>query len=158
MSIVYRSVQIPSDLLEALGDTSELFWSDPAIEPIIHDAIRAWLKNPPSTTPQQPAIASNKAGYQWKQVFLPAGTRLRASFARKPYFAVVTGNRIRHGTQNLSPSAFANLHGSGTRNAWHTIWLRFPGNEQWLLADTCRARQNAALASLFGSGTQKPSA
>jgi len=118
VSIVYRSVQIPSDLLEALGDTSELFWSDPAIEPIIHDAIRAWLKNPPSTTPQQPAIASNKAGYQWKQVFLPAGTR----------------------------------------NAWHTIWLRFPGNEQWLLADTCRARQNAALARLFGSGIQKPSA
>ncbi|MES2114368.1 MAG: hypothetical protein V4578_04415, partial [Pseudomonadota bacterium] len=40
------------------------------------------------------------------------------------------------------------------RNAWKAIWLRFPGSEQWLLADVCRAQQNAAIARLFGGDAQ----
>ena len=51
----------------------------------------------------------------------------------------------------LSPSAFANLRGSGHRNAWKALWLRFPGSEQWILADTCRAQQKALIARLFGA-------
>jgi hypothetical protein len=41
--------------------------------------------------------------------------------------------------------------GCGNRNAWKVIWLRFPGNEQWVLADVCRTRQNAAIARLFAA-------
>ena len=41
MAILYKSVYVPSDLLEALGDDTGIWWSDPAIEPVIHDAIRA---------------------------------------------------------------------------------------------------------------------
>jgi len=30
------------------------------------------------------------------------------------------------------------------------IWLRFPGNDDWLLADVCRAARKAAIARLLG--------
>jgi len=58
---------------------------------------------------------------------------------------------IRHEDQPISPSKFANLHGSGNRNAWKVIWLRFPGSEQWVLADTCRTLQKAETMRMFGA-------
>jgi len=57
------------------------------------------------------------------------GTRLRAASKRDQYFGTVRGNEIRYEEQSLSPSGFANLRGSGNRNAWKAVWLRFPGNE-----------------------------
>ena len=142
MGVFYKSVKIPSDLLEALGDDAGHSWSDPAIEPIIHDAIRAWLNR--SSAPQSKPSASTDTGFQWKQLFLPEGTRLRAAFKGVAYFADVRGAQIMCGDQSLSPSRFANLHGSGNRNAWQAIWLRFPAEEQWLLADSCREMQLSA--------------
>ncbi|WP_229417116.1 hypothetical protein [Massilia sp. Root418] len=54
----------------------------------------------------------------------------------------------------MSPSCFANLHGSGNRNAWKAIWLRFPGSDEWLLADVCRSARKAAIARLLGDAVQ----
>ncbi len=119
MAVLHTSVYFPSDLLEALGEHTGHFWSDPAMEP-----------------------------------FLPEGTRLRASFDRKSYFAVVEGTEIKYGEYAISPSCFANLHGSGNRNAWKAIWLRFPGSAEWLLADVCRSAKKAAIARLLGSETE----
>ncbi|WP_254504547.1 hypothetical protein [Duganella vulcania] len=90
----------------------------------------------------------SEAGYQWKQVFLPAGTRLRASFGSQPYFATVVGAEIKYEGHAVSPSCFVNLHGSGNRNAWKAIWLRLPGTSEWLLADVCRSARKAAIARL----------
>jgi hypothetical protein len=43
-------------------------------------------------------------GYQWKQVFLPEGTVLRASFDRQPYYAVVEATESREaGDTNDGP-------------------------------------------------------
>jgi len=151
MAVLHTSVYFPSDLLEALGKHTGHFWSDPAMEPIIHDAVRAWMKPAPAAQSQQPPSERPDAGYQWKQVFLPEGTRLRASFGRQPYFAVVDGAEIKYGEHAISPSCFANLYGSGNRNAWKAIWLRFPGSEEWLLADVCRSARKAAIARLLGS-------
>lgn len=88
-------------------------------------------------------------------MFLPEGTRLRASFGGKPYFAVVEGAQIKYGKHVISPSGFANLEGSGNRNAWQAVWLRFPGSEEWLLADVCRAARNAAIARMFGGDARE---
>ena len=90
MAVYEKQVRLPADVLQELGDHSGRWWSDPALEPIIVEAIRA----------------------------------------------------------------FANGHGSGNRNAWKAVWLRFPGSEQWLLADVCRAQQSAAIARLFGGDGQ----
>jgi hypothetical protein len=152
MAVYEKQVRLPSDVLEELGDHSGRWWSDPALEPIIVEAIRAFIK--PAPAKRQPPTASDTAGYQWKQLFLPAGTKLRASFGGKPSFADVVGDDVVCDGQAVSPSGFANRHGSGNRNAWKVIWLRFPGSEQWLLADVCRAQQSAAIARLFGGDAQ----
>jgi hypothetical protein len=57
-------------------------------------------------------------------VFLPEGTRLRACFGGHHYFAQVEGGEIKYGEHAMSPSRFANLQGSGNRNAWkaRTRW------------------------------------
>lgn len=141
--------RLPNALMQEFGVFTGKPWADWEIEPAICDAIRAYMKPQPAAQAQADAVSD--AGYQWKQVFLPEGTRLRASFGRAPYFAVVQSSEIRCGEQSLSPSAFANLKGSGNRNAWKAVWLRFPGSEQWVLADTCRAQQKAVIARLFGA-------
>lgn len=148
MGILQVSVRLPSDILEELGALTGHRWNSWELEPIICDAIRGYM-NPPAPTKQEGASANAESGYQWKQLFLPAGTRLRASFGRVPYFAVVKDAEIRFGELAVTPSGFANLQGSGNRNAWKAVWLRFPGNEQWVLADVCRTKQKAAIARLF---------
>jgi hypothetical protein len=116
---------------------------------IILEAIDNYIKAPPAQQQQQPA-APSEAGYQWKQVFLPEGTRLRACFGKQPYYATVEGAQIKYGEHAVSPSCFANLYGSGNRNAWKAIWLRLPGSDEWLLADVCRSARKAAIARMFG--------
>src|SRR5471030_441327 len=132
MGVFEKQVYVPADLLQALGEHTGHFWSSPALDPIICDAIRAWM-TPAPLAQQQPAALS-EAGYQWKQVFLPEGTKLRACFGGQPYFAVVQGAQIKCGEQSISPSRFANLRGSGNRNAWKAIWLRIPSSDEWLPA------------------------
>lgn len=152
--VIEKQVYLTSDLLEAISKRTGIFWSDMlGMEPYVHEAVRFWL-NPPAqlqaqAQPQAQATMAGDSGYQWKQVFLPAGTRLRASFGRAAYFATVEGDEITHEGLAMSPSCFANLHGSGNRNAWRAVWLNFPGSAQWLLADTCRLLQVAAAQRLF---------
>jgi hypothetical protein len=152
MAVYEKQVRLPSDVLEELGDHSGRWWSDPALEPIIVEAIRAFIK--PAQAKRQQPTDPDAAGFQWKQLFLPAGTKLRASFGGKASFAAVVGDDVLCDGQAVSPSGFANRYGSGNRNAWKVIWLRFPGSEQWLLADVCRAQQCAAITRLFGGDPQ----
>ncbi|MYM70069.1 hypothetical protein GTP45_24920 [Pseudoduganella sp. FT55W] len=154
MSALDIPVRIDAELLRELGDFTGILWSNIALEPIICEAIRAYMQPPPADQAQAQQPAASDAGYQWKQVFLPEGTRLRARFGRAPYFATVQNAEIKCGEQSLSPSDFANLQGSGNRNAWKAIWLRFPGSGQWVLADTCRAQQNTAITQLFKQAPQ----
>jgi hypothetical protein len=143
-------VFIPFKTLEALGELTGNWWSNTlAMEPFILEAIENYIKAPPARQQQQPA-APSEAGYQWKQVFLPEGTTLRACFGKQPYYATVEGAQIKYGEHAVSPSCFANLHGSGNRNAWKAIWLRLPGSDEWLLANVCRAARKAAIARLLG--------
>jgi hypothetical protein len=141
--------------LEALGKFTGNWWSDTyAMEPFILEAIDNYIKAPAAQQQQQRPAAPSEAGYQWKQLFLPEGTRLRASFGKQPYYATVEGTQIKYGEHAVSPSCFANLHGSGNRNAWKAIWLRFPGSDEWLLADVCRSARKAAIARLLGDAVQ----
>jgi hypothetical protein len=144
-------VRIPRDLLQALGEHTGEFRCSLDLEPIICEAIHQYMNPPLAPAPEvaPPSAAPAEAGYQWKEVFLPAGTKLRANFNRAPYFAIVDGTHIKYGDYAISPSCFANLHGSGNRNAWAAIWLRLPGSDDWLLAQTWRLARKAVIARLF---------
>jgi hypothetical protein len=82
-------------------------------------------------------------GFQWKTVFLPDGTRLRTSYRDVIEFAKVVGDSIiSDDGAALTPSLFANRHAKG-RNAWRLVWLRFPGDDHWILSDNCRTHAEA---------------
>jgi len=66
----------------------------------------------------------------------------------------VEGDAIKYGEHAMSPSRFANLQGSGNRNAWKAIWLNLPGSDEWLLADVCRSARKAAITRLLGGSAQ----
>lgn len=159
MSASSFPMYVSIETLTALGELTGHFWADAiSLEPRIDDAIRHYISSQSKPAPAanqpsaslEPARSSEAAGYQWKQLFLPQGTKLRASFGKESYFAAVMGDQIKCGEQSLSPSAFANLKGCGNRNAWKAIWLLLPGSEQWLLADVVRASRHTAIARLFG--------
>jgi hypothetical protein len=135
-------------LLVEFGKFTGLHWNDTfSMEPFVCEALRNYMN--PAPAAQEQAVAPSESGYQWKEVFLPEGTRLRASFERKQYFAEVAGAEIKYGEHAISPSCFANLFGSGNRNAWKAVWLRLPGSTEWLLADVCRSARKAAIARLM---------
>lgn len=153
MPIPAFPIRVPCETLEALGEFTGNFWSDTlALEPFICEAIDSYMKAAPTARQQQ--ASPSEAGYQWKQVFLPEGTRLRACFGAQPYYANVEGADIKYGEHAVSPSCFANLHGSGNRNAWKAIWLRLPGSDEWLLADVYRSARKVAVARLLGDSPQ----
>ncbi len=84
-------------------------------------------------------------GFQWKNVFLPDGTRMRTSYHGTSEFAKVVDDRILSDDgESLTPSQFTNRHAKG-RNAWRFIWLRFPGDAYWVRAIDCRARSEQQL-------------
>jgi hypothetical protein len=127
MPTLLHPIYLPADLLEELAKRTGHFWSGPENEAIVVEAVRALLKPEPAapsaralpvapaamTAPAPVPAARSDAGYQWKQVFLPEGTTLRACFGGRPYFATVEGAQIQYGGHAISPSGFANLHGSG---------------------------------------------
>jgi len=65
---------------------------------------------------------------------------LRTSHSGVIEFAKVVGDHIvsDDGTF-LTPSQFANRHAKG-RNAWRFVWVRYPGDEFWIRAASCRGR------------------
>ena len=156
MSTFHFPIRVPAEMLEALGEFTGHFWSDTlSLEPFVCEALTNYMNPPPALQPQSTQSSEpSELGYQWKEVFLPEGTKLRASFGRQPYFATVRGAEIKYGEHAVSPSCFANLHGSGNRNAWKAVWLRLPGSDTWLLADTCRAVQKAAMMRLLAGETR----
>jgi hypothetical protein len=102
-------------------------------------AIRAWL----ATRANEGGScrnASAMSGYQWKELFLPAGTMLRTAFKGRNFNATVEGDCIIFNGDAVSPSEFVNAPGGVGRNAWRVLWLLFPDDSAWKLASTCREK------------------
>jgi len=108
-------------------------------EAFVADLVQRWL----ALDKERIALRKNGTpirGYQWKNIFLPHGTRLRTSYCHATEFAKVTGDHVvSENGKRLSPSQFANRHAKG-RNAWRFVWLRFPGDDYWSRAADYRSR------------------
>ncbi len=106
------------------------------------DLVRRWL----AIDTERLALRKNgppMRGFQWKNVFLPDGTRLRTNHGNATEFAKVVGDYIvADDGAHLTPSLFANRH-TTRRSAWRYVWLRFPGDDDWRRATDCRTHVNA---------------
>lgn len=136
--VAKQAVYVP--VTDYLNLELHLLDTQPGVTPdsLLTGLLKRWL----AAELERSAPKSNPAihGFQWKNLFLPEGTRLRTAYGDKIEFAKVAGDCIVSDEgASLTPSVFANRHAQG-RNAWRFIWLRFAGEEQWIRAYDCRAR------------------
>lgn len=128
-------LHLPNDVFLALTEHTGEGWYGPKTEAALSELISNWIRNT-AAAPSLPQDASK--GYQWKQLFLPNGTELRATFGGRSSYAKVQNEAILCDGEATTPSRLANARGCGTRNAWHNVWLKFPGEATWKLARRCR--------------------
>ncbi|HEY1148438.1 MAG TPA: hypothetical protein VGF27_07680 [Pseudoduganella sp.] len=105
-------------------------------------AIKDWIRT------QQSAEAAGP-GYQWKNVFLPAGTQLRMRCAEQLFYADVIGDQIVFRGRPVSPRQMACAAAGEQRNAWRDLWIRRPQDRAWSPAaqqgaQPCRKRANSS--------------
>lgn len=95
------------------------------------------------TQPRKAAVDADTVGYLWKNkdadLFLPDGTQLRMPYKQKDYFAKVVGDQIMYEGKAFSPSNLVNEITGTSRNAWRDLWIKFPGDSDWKLADELRS-------------------
>ncbi|MGZ5198892.1 MAG: hypothetical protein ACXWC4_03905 [Telluria sp.] len=108
------------------------------IQEIIAEAVSQWLERKKTERARSRTRTRPMTGYQWKRLFLPDGTILRTHFRRQHLRARVEKSRIVYNGTAMSPNDFARAGGGSNRNAWKAIWLMFPGEREWRLADECR--------------------
>lgn len=117
---------------------------------IVQEAVSDWLrKNEPGKC-GEPEFA----GYQWKGLFLPDGTVLRAAFNGKHHHCHVNGDQILHAGKAVSPSGFVSAVGGIRRNAWKSIWVLLPDCKHWQLADHMRTRRRPPKARAAAHGAR----
>lgn len=130
-------IPLPFPLFMALCNHKEKSRSTQEINDMAAEAIREWLaaQEQRASAAHQPAAM---LGYQWKSLFLPDGTILRAELNGRSVHAVVEGSRVLFDGRQVSPSRFVNAAGSTVRNAWASVWVLFPHQCIWKRAADCR--------------------
>jgi 5-methylcytosine-specific restriction endonuclease McrA len=85
----------------------------------------------------------NAIGYLWKsgksRLFLPHGTELRMTYKKSDYKAKIDEDQLLYEGVPYTPSAFVHRITGTSRNAWRDIWIKFPGDDDWSLADELRS-------------------
>jgi hypothetical protein len=77
-------------------------------------------------------------GYQWKNLFLPAGTQIRMQYKGSYFYAMIDGDEMIYESESTSPASFANKVTQSSRNAWRDIWVKRPQDTEWKLANDLR--------------------
>lgn len=142
------SLQLPSRTFLALASYLHESGSGADVEELAATAIDEWVAH--ARTRARTGGASQGRGYQWKNLFLPSGSKLRMSCGGGSRYAEVEGDAIIFEGRSVSPAQMANAVGGGTRNAWRDLWLLFPGETVWKLANLRRQqsqRIDGALAA-----------
>jgi hypothetical protein len=103
---------------------------------MVQDCIRYWLDNA-SWKPELLESVDSR-GFQWKEVFLVAGTQIRMPYKGKFFYAKVEGDLLMFEGQSTTPGAMVNNITQSSRNAWRYIWVRRPSDQGWVLASELR--------------------
>jgi len=103
-------------------------------------AVKQWIAS-------ERAAVESARGYQWKQLFLPAGTRVRMQCGEQWHYADVVDDRLLYDERPLSPHQLVEAVAGPGRNAWRELWLRRPGDKFWLQADRLRSQLAQGMVS-----------
>lgn len=143
------SVQLPTDTLLKLIEQLRRQGASQDLSEAVTTAVQDWLvthnswpnngANSCSNGSDAPSPHGHLHGYQWKSLFLPEGTVLRSWSYGEHNYARVEGDQIMHDGRAVSPNQFARAFARTTRNAWHDLYIRRPGDKSFKLA--CRLRE-----------------
>lgn len=133
-------VSLPAALLRRLEGLADA--RGESLETVMRETLEAALPDA-----EAPAAGPAQRGYRWKDVFLPEGTELCFTHKGRTYGAVVTGGRILHEGEPVTPSRFINAVAGPGRNAWIGLWVRRPADAVWVLADDLRRAAEVAFVA-----------
>nr|WP_183439572.1 hypothetical protein [Pseudoduganella violacea] len=126
--------EVPPSALTELDEFLVQSGNPLPLEQAASHAIRQWIK-----AQQQTANAGQ--GYQWKCLFLPAGSRLRMHYDGQCFHAQVTVDELRFRGRPVSPRQMTiEIAGAG-RNAWQDLWVQLPCEKTWIQAAKLRGTQ-----------------
>lgn len=155
-------VALPTDLLRDLLNYLHETGSAATAEETVAEAVTHWLllrrrmsgsgaaRQAAAGAPGHSADGRNLAGYQWKWLFLPEGTRARITRRPDHGEAVVVGNHLMYKGMSVSPNQFACSATRGMRNAWRDLTLIFPGEKLWKRANVRRREYRQATLAAAG--------
>lgn len=125
--LIEHSVQTFLD--RTVGDTD--IWSEEYIEKLVEQEDEAFREK----------YGDPGRGYQWQNLFLPNGTQIRMTYGGEDSYAEIRHGRLHYGDESMSPSQFAGKVAQyTTRNAWRDLYIKFPGEGGWKLADHIRGQ------------------
>ena len=124
----YIEHSVESFLERTEGDPS--IWSAEYIEKLADQEDEAFWEK----------YGNPERGYQWQTVFLPNGTKVWMSYKSQDSYAEIRHGKLHYGGEVVSsPSQFARRVADNTsRNAWRDLYIKFPGEGSWKLADSLR--------------------
>ena len=102
---------------------------------VVDAAINAWLGQQTGTGVGDPGL-----GYQWKSLFLPAGTQVRFDYGGQTYHAQVQGDHFVYKGKPTSPRGMLMAVAGLTGNAWKLLRIRRPGDKQFFMPAILRNR------------------
>ncbi|WP_332854876.1 hypothetical protein [Duganella sp. S19_KUP01_CR8] len=137
------TVQLPTDTLLKLIERLRRRGGSQDLSDAMTLALERWLADPGAFAPG--ADPSGLHGYQWKTLFLPEGTVLKSWSYGENNYACVEGDQIIHNGRAVSPNQFAQSFARSTRNAWHDLFIRRPGDKTFKMA--CRLRDELIATS-----------
>ncbi|MGW8392515.1 hypothetical protein [Pseudoduganella sp. HUAS MS19] len=138
MHKILFSLPASLETYQALGNFMYTHGFKQEMYEVVDDVIVNWMSS--YATAKSQGAANTLDGYQWKDVFLPSGTTLRNVYKRASYLAHVEGRELRYDGRSVSPAQFVNAVGGRFRNAWSTVWIRFPDENEWQPAMTLRKK------------------
>jgi len=127
-----RSVtNLPPALFSELSEFLRASGSPVSAHDAMISAVTQWIA-------AERAATAPDCGYQWKRLFLPAGTRLRMHYNDRWFYADVIADQLIYNGRTLSPRQLTiEIAGDG-RNAWRDLWIRRPGEPHWTSAARLR--------------------
>jgi len=134
-------ILVPARTVELVFNFIKHRGIDKQMEEIVNDAIIYWLNNAAWKAElygKSDVTNLTKQGYNWKNIFLPHGTKIRMKYMTEFYYAEVVDDKIIHNNKPTSPSDFTFRVTGTSRNAWRDISIQFPGEFGWKSADELR--------------------
>jgi len=138
MSPILFSLPASLETYQGLGNFMYTHGLKQEMYELVDIAITEWMAR--FLEQQSCRSAATLDGYQWKCLFLPSGTTLRTLYKRKNYLAHVEGSDLLYEGRTVTPGQFVNTVAKCERNAWRTLWLRFPNEDEWQPAMALRKK------------------